>query len=69
MTLQLTTMKTGNNQTGKKYQIDTSDQDAPIDRDDNTAEESDVATKEHENTATKPRRENTGEGFDHLDMK
>ena len=42
-----TTMKTWNNQTIFFYQIDTSDQDEPVDRDEDTSEASDVEAKEH----------------------
>ena len=53
----------------EKCQIDTSDQDAPVQRDEDTAEASDIETKECENTSTITRRSNIGKIFEHLDMK
>ena len=54
---------------GKKNQIDTSDPDAPEDRDEDTTEAIDVETNERDNTITIPIRENTGKGVEHLNMK
>ena len=42
-----------------EYQIDTSDQDAPVDRFEKTSESSDVETKECGNTITRPIRVNS----------
>ena len=42
----------------EEYQIDTSDQDAPVDRDEDTSDASNIGTKERKNTRTMPRREN-----------
>ena len=41
------TMNTWNNQTRGKYQIDTNGQDAPVYKDEDTSEASDVKTKEN----------------------
>ena len=52
-----------------KYQIDTNDQDAPVDRDEDTAESSNIETKERENARTRPRRENSGKSVERFEMK
>ena len=53
----------------KKYQIDTSDQDAPVDRYEDTTEASNIETKDSENTITRARRENPGKVVERLEMK
>ena len=50
-----------------KYHIDTSDQDAPVDTDEYSAEARDLETNDSENTITIPIRENSGKGLDCLD--
>ena len=52
-----------------KYQIDTSDQDAPVYINKETTEARDIETKEHNNNSTRPRRENSGKGADRPKMK
>ena len=52
-----------------KYQIETSDQNEPVDRDKYTAEASDIETKERENPRTIARRENIGKGVEHVEIK
>ena len=54
---------------GKNYQIYTSDQDAPVDRDEDTTEASGIETKERENTSTRQRKENAGKCVEHPGMK
>ena len=54
---------------GKDDQIDTSNQDAPVDIDEETTEASDIYTKECENTRTISRGENSGKGVERIEMK
>ena len=56
-------------QIGKgKYQIDTSDQDAPVDIDKDTSEYNSIETKDRENTVTIYRRSNAGKGVECLEI-
>ena len=54
---------------GKDDQIDTSNQDAPVDIDEETTEASDIYTKEYENTRTRAIMENSRKVVERLDMK
>ena len=69
MATQTKPMKTWNNQTSEKYQNDTNDQYAPVYREEDISEGSNVETKERENTIILHIRENSGKVADRLGMK
>ena len=52
-----------------KYQMDTSNQDTQVEINENTAEASNVETKQSDNTRTRRRIKNAGEGVERLEMK